>query len=77
MKTTLGTAQTVITAGLSMRRRGMPMWVSSQKCPLLYLLSGFSRRGGAVKRPLFQSFVYVRSGSRVFREHRSLGMLLI
>ena len=32
-------------------------------------------REGVVERPLFRSFVYVRSGRRVLGEQRSLGML--
>lgn len=50
------------------------MWASSQKCPMFYLLR-VSGRVGEVERPLFRSFVYVRSGSGVLGEQRSLGML--
>lgn len=67
-----------IIAVLSERvRRGIPKpnWACSQKCPMFYLLSGLGFEGGAAERPLFWSFVYVRSGSVVLGEQRSLGML--
>lgn len=41
---------------------------------MLYLLLGWEL-GGVEERPLFLSFVYVRSGSMVLGEQRSLGML--
>lgn len=53
----------------------VPSGTSSQKCPMFYV-SGQGMGGMDVEwRPLFLSFVYVRSGSMVLGEQRSLGML--
>lgn len=46
--------------------KNVPCFISSR---------GWGCEGGAAERPLFWSFVYVRSGSVVLGEQRSLGML--
>ena len=51
-----------------------PCGSAPKNVPMFYLLSGFGE-GGDVERPLFRSFVYVRSGSRVLGALGSLGML--
>lgn len=48
-----------------------------KKSHALSPLRGWGWEGGVVERPLFWSFVYVRSGIRVLGEQRSLGMLTI
>lgn len=52
-----------------------PVGPSSKYVPCFISSRDRGREGGVGERPLFQSFVYVRSGSRVLGEQRSLGML--
>lgn len=57
------------------KMRGIPMWPAPRNVPCFISSQGSVKEGADVKRPLFLSFVYVRSGSRVLGKQRSLGML--
>lgn len=60
-------------------QKGKTRTQSGQLSNMSHVLSPLRAGGGRerelVERPLFRSFVYVRSGRRVLGEQRSLGML--